>query len=221
MVIKRDATLKDQAYKLIRKKILSQEYSFGEKLSIAELSRELGISNSPIREAITLLENDGLVKSESNYGFHVIDLDEDTFHYLAQSILVLMIGCYSQIVENNLIDDLSLKLNKAYSKQEKLFSDNFNYNYVCSAIDFDRCFVEATNNPMLEGLFDGLFDLLVLCTLTAYETGDEGVRLNLDEHKAILHAVDDHDHTLVNQLLINHYDKHDLPLFEKGKKIQQ
>ena len=49
-------TMKNQAYEIIRKKILNQSYIPGEKISIASLTEELQISNTPIREALSMLE---------------------------------------------------------------------------------------------------------------------------------------------------------------------
>lgn len=71
MIVKPD-TLRDQAYKLIRNQIVTRELPLGSHLSVADLSRDLGISNSPIREAISKLENEGLVVSHPNSGFHVV-----------------------------------------------------------------------------------------------------------------------------------------------------
>lgn len=42
-------TMKNQAYEIIRKKILNQSYIPGEKISIASLTEELQISNTPIQ----------------------------------------------------------------------------------------------------------------------------------------------------------------------------
>lgn len=212
-MIQRTDTLRDQAYRLIREKIIRQELLFGERLSVAKLSREFGISNSPIREAISLLETDGLVENRPNYGFHVIDFNDETFHDLAQSIHVLLSGCYDEIIRRGYLDDLTIALEEAFKIQSDNFHRDFDYEYVCIAIDFDRCFVEATKNDMLSNLFDGLFNLLVLCTLSAYTSGDDGVKENLEEHRAILAAVKNRDHELVKDLLDSHYDKSDLPLF--------
>ena len=62
-------TMKNQAYEIIRKKILNQSYIPGEKISIASLTEELQISNTPIREALSMLEEHGLVEITPNSGF--------------------------------------------------------------------------------------------------------------------------------------------------------
>ncbi|MFQ7739785.1 MAG: GntR family transcriptional regulator, partial [Emergencia timonensis] len=61
-------SVKEQTYQIIKEKILNQEYPAGARININELAEELGISNSPIREALSLLEQQGLVISNRSSG---------------------------------------------------------------------------------------------------------------------------------------------------------
>ncbi|BDA83134.1 GntR family transcriptional regulator [Aureimonas sp. SA4125] len=54
-------TLARQAYAEIQSKILSGELSAGQRLLPDELAQELAVSQTPIKEALALLERDGLV----------------------------------------------------------------------------------------------------------------------------------------------------------------
>jgi len=59
------------AYRNLRQKILRGELKPGERLRINELTEQLGVSNSPIIEAMRRLEHDGLVESRPNVGVRV------------------------------------------------------------------------------------------------------------------------------------------------------
>jgi len=61
----------EYAYLSLRQKILRGELKPGERLRINELTEQLGISNSPIIEAMRRLEQDGLVESRPNAGVRV------------------------------------------------------------------------------------------------------------------------------------------------------
>ena len=72
-------SMKDQVYQIIKEKIFTLEYNFGDTINISALSSELGVSNTPIREALSRLEVEGLVTSTLNSKVQVIDITEDLY----------------------------------------------------------------------------------------------------------------------------------------------
>lgn len=63
--------LGSDVYRILRDRILRQELHAGEKLSDLHLSNELGVSRTPIREALLQLVQDGIVSAAPNRGFFV------------------------------------------------------------------------------------------------------------------------------------------------------
>ena len=61
-------SLKDIVYENIKEAILRSDLQPGEKLTESDLSKQLGISRGPIREAFRQLERDGLVHSQPYKG---------------------------------------------------------------------------------------------------------------------------------------------------------
>jgi DNA-binding GntR family transcriptional regulator len=59
----------------IRRRILSQEFPRGSRLRQDELARELSASITPVREALRILEAEGLLVSEPHKGMRVAGLD--------------------------------------------------------------------------------------------------------------------------------------------------
>jgi DNA-binding GntR family transcriptional regulator len=79
----------------IRKMILSGAFAPGERLIEERLTEHLGISRPPLREALRLLQNDGLVVTRPRYGSTVATLtDQDVFE-----ILTLRTGLERMAVE--------------------------------------------------------------------------------------------------------------------------
>src|SRR5271169_1260355 len=67
--------LKIHAYEHIRKRLLSGDLAPGASLSPALLAKEIGISHTPVREAISQLESEGLVERLPRLGARVRLID--------------------------------------------------------------------------------------------------------------------------------------------------
>lgn len=68
---KEQASLADQAYEQVRKKILSLEFLPGQVISDFKLREELEMSRTPIKEALMRLESDGLILDLGKKGYEV------------------------------------------------------------------------------------------------------------------------------------------------------
>jgi DNA-binding GntR family transcriptional regulator len=86
----RRSSLSDDAYTFIRALFLSGDrYSPGDKISVEELSRELGVSRTPLWGAVYRLEAEGIVEIVPRLGVYLVDYDPDKVIeiYLAREAL--------------------------------------------------------------------------------------------------------------------------------------
>jgi GntR family transcriptional regulator, rspAB operon transcriptional repressor len=85
------SSLVDQVYEYLLEKIIFNELSYGDRLSIKELSEALGISTMPVRDAIKRLEYDRVVevKPRSSCSIRVPDKKETTAVYELREALEL------------------------------------------------------------------------------------------------------------------------------------
>jgi DNA-binding GntR family transcriptional regulator len=67
-------SLADETYDAIKAKVLDHQIAPGEHVGIDELARELGVSQTPVREALARLESDGLVVKTPLRGYEATDL---------------------------------------------------------------------------------------------------------------------------------------------------
>jgi DNA-binding GntR family transcriptional regulator len=72
--------LGDQVYEAIKERILDQAYAPGQKLNIDGLVRELKVSSTPIREALTRLVAERLVSAAPFVGFATAVLPEQRYY---------------------------------------------------------------------------------------------------------------------------------------------
>ena len=65
-------SLVDQIYQRLRENIITMQLPLGSHLNVNELQSQMGVSCTPIREAINRLQQEGLVVYENNVGARVL-----------------------------------------------------------------------------------------------------------------------------------------------------
>ena len=75
-----------RSYSWIKSHISDGTYSPGYRLVLGQIGKELGVSVVPVREAIRLLESEGLVTFEHNVGAQVAMHDETEYLYTMQTL---------------------------------------------------------------------------------------------------------------------------------------
>jgi DNA-binding GntR family transcriptional regulator len=63
--------LNEQAYQWVRERLLARQFGPGEKLGLQALADELGVSRSPVHQALTRLVSEGLVTATRGRGYQV------------------------------------------------------------------------------------------------------------------------------------------------------
>lgn len=88
-----------QAYELIRVKLFSGNYMFGEAISVKELSEETGISRQPIMTALYRLQEQGFVEIIAQVGCKVVQPELQTvldFYEMFAAIESVLVGFAAQ-----------------------------------------------------------------------------------------------------------------------------
>ncbi|MEU1525371.1 GntR family transcriptional regulator [Nocardia rhamnosiphila] len=97
----------DSVYQLVRDRILRGELEPGLRISSVKLAESLGVSRTPLREALRLLEREGLVTGERNRMLHVAEVslyDLDDLYSLRISVEA---GAVAQTVPHMSADDIA------------------------------------------------------------------------------------------------------------------
>jgi len=85
--------VRTKVYNLLKEMILNHELKLGEKLNVRELSEKLGISFTPVRDALLQLATEGLVKVVPRVGFFVTDVDEKFIRETIETRIMMEVFC--------------------------------------------------------------------------------------------------------------------------------
>ncbi len=197
-------TIKEQLYDELKNRILRQQYAPGERLIIDSLARELAVSNTPLREALTRLESDGLVVTTPNSGIRVVSLDVETLRALNQAVFALLAGGYDLCRQLGQEKKLLALLTKRLAHQMNFVENGDEAKFVQAAIAFDRSFIEAMDNERLTAMYDRQTDVFFLAV--ARRNRDMRQRAeNIQEHNIMLDAVKNGDDRGAKAALARHY----------------
>lgn len=100
------ASLVDQIYSRLREDIITLKIPMGTRLNVNELQSELGVSCTPIREAVNRLQQEELVIYENNVGARVLTLDEHDVREIHELALTLQQAAVQLSMKNGSLDEM-------------------------------------------------------------------------------------------------------------------
>lgn len=148
-------TATSRAYDHVKKAILDRAYPGGALLSEGEIAGEVGVSRTPVREALLRLEVEGLVRLYPKRGALVLPVSpQEIADVLETRELVETFTAGRATIDARLIEELSGLLTAMREHSEADDAREF--------VRADRCFhralVAAAGNEILTQLYDSLRD---------------------------------------------------------------
>jgi len=184
--------LGDQVYEAIKERILDQAYAPGEKLNVDRLVRELEVSSTPIREALTRLVAEGLVKTEPFIGFATAPLPDQYYYedvYSFRSVIEPWAAAEAarrrpgRDVIKALRDEVAIMMTHAPSREYRSHRS-----FTVADDGFHRMILRAAGNQVALKSYDDLRFHLHLSRL--YLTREQDVGITHIEHLAIVDALE-------------------------------
>lgn len=202
------ASIKEQVYEIIKEMILTQTYGLGEKINIDTLAADLNVSNSPIREALMMLEKQGLVEHVPNVGSRIISFSPTAFREICFSLFTIVSGAYELCLAQNTIHDAIESMRKNLQEQKNIIDSTDMHTSIKYALAFDKSIVYATQNGYLLSIYEQMEDIFFLMALHINQRNEEEHMKNIHEHSMILESIEKNDVVAAKHWLFTHYDKH-------------
>jgi GntR family transcriptional regulator, carbon starvation induced regulator len=95
-----DSSLTNRAYVEIRRALISCRLAPGTRLSIAQLQRDVGVSQAAVREALSRLTAEGLAVIERNSGFRAAPVSVEGYRELATAVITIEVPLLRSSIEN-------------------------------------------------------------------------------------------------------------------------
>ena len=92
--------LVDQAFHRLRRDVLTGTFAADTKLKVEELQASYGFSSSPLREALSRLSQEGLVRADERRGFRVAALTPEDLSDITRMRLMLDVHALRESIEH-------------------------------------------------------------------------------------------------------------------------
>lgn len=212
--------LRDVVFNTLRKAILNGTLKPGERLMEVHLANKLGVSRTPIREAIRKLELEGLVVMIPRKGAEVAKISEKSLQDVlevrrALDVLIAELAC------SRITDEEIIKLKSAaehFETETSIDSPEKDAAKLAKAdIAFHDIIVDATRNGRLKSLVNNLAEQMYRYRFV-YLT-DESIHSNLvKEHAAILDAISRNDKEAAAEAARIHIDNQEKAIIDHIRK---
>lgn len=179
--------LRDVVFNTLREAILKGDLKPGERLMELQLAAQLGVSRTPIREAIRMLEQEGLAVTVPRKGAEVAKMTlkgmEDVLEIReALDILACQLAC-DRITEEQLA---------SLAEKKKAFEDSLKSGNVRAIAETDVAFhdviYDATNNPKLVNMLNNLREQIYRYRVEYLKNADNYPKL-IEEHNEIFDSL--------------------------------
>ncbi len=197
-------SLRGNVFRSIRDGILNGKYKEHEELREVALGKELGVSRTPVREALRQLELEGLVTIIPNKGAYVTGITAKDMNDIYEMRCMLEGLCAKWATEHitkEQLDELDeiIFLSEFHMRRESGTTEQV------AELDgrFHKVLYEASQSRMLGHVLTD-FHKYSLMARRALMSSEERARKSIREHKQILRAIRDKDADLAEQLASEH-----------------
>lgn len=204
--------LRDVVFNTLRQAILTGELKPGERLMEIHLADRLGVSRTPIREAIRKLELEGLVTMIPRKGAQVAKITEKNLKDVlevrrALDMLAVRLAC------RRMSDEEKKELKKACDEFAKVIKNSNTKDITEADVRFHDIILKSSGNDRLIQLVNNLAEQMYRYRLEYIKDSSYHDRL-VQEHEAIYDAVIHCEEDKAAAAVVMHIDNQELTIIK-------
>jgi DNA-binding GntR family transcriptional regulator len=185
--IKQPESLSKKAYEAIRKSILSGDWKIGEIYNEKSIAADLGISRTPVREALLELASQGLVIFLPRRGLMVNRFSRRDVDEIFELRKAIELAAVVKITKASPPFDL-FEIEESLLQQKKTATQKDYLGFMEADRSFHTYFSKLTNNRRLIAILENLRDMIHLMGTKALSLEGRALAV-IEEHQTIFDAV--------------------------------
>lgn len=184
--------LRDVVFNTLRDAILTGKLVPGERLMENQLAEKLGVSRTPVREALRMLELENLVELVPRKGAQVLDMSEKDIVNILE-VRSALEGLATSLACKKMSKEDLQQLKNMEVDFEKAVADNDVEHFVDIDEDFHDLIFAATENDKLINIFRNLRIQLYRYRMAQAKNNETSMSTIVAHHRSIIRAIENHD----------------------------
>lgn len=205
MAIERPKSLRELALEHLRNSIVDGRLKMGQTLSERGISDELGVSKSPVREALAQLRDEGLVSIEPQKGARVFTLSEEEVAQICDFRMAIETAGFELALSRN-PEGLARDMARVVKDMARARAAGDEREYLRLDTDFHHLIFEHAGNDYLTSSYTRFVGKIA--ALRTHLSGlPSHTDLSFEEHGRIAEAVGKRDMKAISALLLEHINR--------------
>ena len=195
-------SLADRVFERLQTDILTGKYQIGEVISEKRLSEELGVSRTPIREALARLLEEDLIE-DTSAGTVVLGMTDSDMKDIYEAKGRIETIAARRAAEN-ITDEQIAKMKRIVDEQE-FFVNKGDMDKVRDLdTEFHDVMYNASGSKILRRMLSPIHHKLMRYRKSSLEINKERRLMSISEHAAIAEAMSEHDPDKAEQAMLTH-----------------
>jgi len=201
----------------LREAILNGYFVPGEKLDQDQIAEELKVSRTPVREALSRLESEGFIEVRPHRGAYMAVVSRQDIREVYEIRSLLEAEAVRQatlLITESVLDELDRSLTETQAR----FDSGDTSKHFAADVHFHATILNSVENRLLKEVLDGLTNRISMVRRFALSKPGPHLVESLEEHRAILQAIRQHNLEQAAELMRLHLEKSALRIQELAQR---
>jgi len=194
--------IRELVYRHLRDRILLGSYLYGERLIESEIATALGVSRTPVREAMRMLELEGLVRYLNRRGVMVTNIAADDMDEI-YALREVLEGLSARLCAQLRTEEEAARLVELQSEMEQAYTKGDAAEFTALHLEFNMCLYHTSGNRRLTDILSRFNEYISKSQLISLSRQGRGNEIN-QEHKEMVNAIVEQNADLAEQLTRQH-----------------
>jgi DNA-binding GntR family transcriptional regulator len=199
---KGEANLTYMVYHKIKEMMSNYDIIPGQRLVFVDLANQLGVSRTPVNNALSILANEGFLDFVPHQGYTVHQITREEAECLYEVREIMELGAIGKAIRG-LTPENRQELDRKKSLYEKAVEDQVSRGRFILDQEFHSCYIRISGNHYLADYFNEVYQRIFL-RHRIEGLGEDRAQEVVKEHEEIFHAISLRDIEGAKELIRKH-----------------